>query len=292
MIAVVLCAVLLALAVWTVRHVEAQVMVERLLAKQARDQALQARYLAQVRSAPTAVVVAKLGTTDQPKAGSLWAGLSVNHPIFKAGQTKDLRIEFTLVNDGDKVIDPKIADSRIVINRKERTDSDDVRHSGHFPLGLVLLPVSVPMNGVVDPIIEPRLLHDVDLGAIPPLVTDLPDAGVIEPESRPVTGLLLEFDPSDVVAECVFELAPCADTSVDVTVAFLEGSHHQMSVPVQGHGFSHPPGVTPLPIRGRFPFGLIEGRAVELVMLNELPLFPIGRCGESVFVVGLLSNCC
>jgi len=123
MIVVALCAVLLALALWTVRHFEAQVMVERLLAEQARDQALQARYLAQVRSAPTAVVDSKLGTTDQPKAGSVWAGLSVNHPIFKAGQTKDLRIEFTLVNDGDKVIDPKIADSRIVINGMERTDS-------------------------------------------------------------------------------------------------------------------------------------------------------------------------
>ena len=49
--------------------------------------------------------------------------MSVNHAIFKAGQTKDLRIEFTLVNDGDKVIDPRIADSRIVINGKERTDS-------------------------------------------------------------------------------------------------------------------------------------------------------------------------
>jgi len=123
MIAVALCAVLLALAVWTVRHFEAQVMVERLLAEQARNQALQARYLAQVRSAPNAVVDAKLGTTDQPRAASLWAGLSVNHAVFKAGQTKDLIIEFTLVNDGDKVIDPKIADSRIVINGKERTDS-------------------------------------------------------------------------------------------------------------------------------------------------------------------------
>jgi hypothetical protein len=49
--------------------------------------------------------------------------LSVNHSIFKAGQTKDLRIEFTLVNDGDKVIDPKIADSRIIINVKELGDS-------------------------------------------------------------------------------------------------------------------------------------------------------------------------
>ena len=120
MIAVALCAVLLALAVGTVRHFEAQVRVERLLAEQARNQALQARELAQARSAQAA---ANLGTADQPKAGSLWAGLSVNHAIFKAGQTKDLRIEFTLVNDGDKEIDPKIADSRIVINGKELSDS-------------------------------------------------------------------------------------------------------------------------------------------------------------------------
>ena len=123
MIAVALCAVLLAFAVWTVRYFEERVMREKMLAAQARDQALQARYLAQMRSAPTAVVAATPGTTDQFKAGSLWAGLSVNHAIFKAGQTKDLIIEFTLVNDGDQVIDPKIADSRIVINGKECTDS-------------------------------------------------------------------------------------------------------------------------------------------------------------------------
>lgn len=123
MIAVASCAVLLALAVLTVRYFEAQVMRENVMAAQARDQALYARDLAQVRSTQASLLAAKLGTTDQPKAGSLWAGLSVNHAIFKAGQTKDLIIEFTLVNDGDKVIDPKIADSRIVINGKERTDS-------------------------------------------------------------------------------------------------------------------------------------------------------------------------
>jgi hypothetical protein len=118
MIAVALCAVLLALAIWTVRHFEARVRVERLLAEQARAQALLARDLAQAE-----LVAAKLGTADQSKAGSLWAGLSVNHPIFKAGQTKDLRIEVSLVNDSDKVIDPKIADSQIVINGKESIDS-------------------------------------------------------------------------------------------------------------------------------------------------------------------------
>jgi hypothetical protein len=118
MIAVALCAVLLALATLTVRHFEARVRVERLLAEQARAQALLARDLAQAE-----LVAAKLGTADQSKAGSLWAGLSVNHPIFKAGQTKDLRIEASLVNDGDKVIDPKIPVSQIVINGKELTDS-------------------------------------------------------------------------------------------------------------------------------------------------------------------------
>jgi hypothetical protein len=123
MIAVALCAVLLALAVWTIRQFEARVRLERMLAHQARDQAALAIRLARVRSAQAALVASELGSTDQPKAGRLWAGLSVNHAIFKSGQTKDLRIEFTLVNDGDKVIDPKIAGSQTVINGKERTDS-------------------------------------------------------------------------------------------------------------------------------------------------------------------------
>ena len=123
MIAVALFAVLLALALWTVRYFEAQVMRERMLAARARDQAVYARDLAQVRSAQASIVAANLGNAEQPKTASLWAGLSVNHAIFKAGQTRDLIIEFTLVNDGDNVIDPKIEDSRIVIKGKERTDS-------------------------------------------------------------------------------------------------------------------------------------------------------------------------
>jgi hypothetical protein len=136
MIAVALCAVLLALAVMTVRHFEARVTMERLLAEEARAQALLASDLAQARSTQAALVATKVGTIDQTKAGSLWAGLNASHAIFKAGQTKDLRIEFTLVNDGDKVIDPKIADSRIVINGKERTDSglifSSVEKGGRF----------------------------------------------------------------------------------------------------------------------------------------------------------------
>jgi hypothetical protein len=93
------------------------------MADEARAQAERATYLAQMQSAQAALAAAKLGTADMKKAGSIWAGLSVNHPIFRAGQARDLRIEFTLVNDGDKVIDPKIPESRIVINGKELSDS-------------------------------------------------------------------------------------------------------------------------------------------------------------------------
>jgi hypothetical protein len=93
---------------------------------QERFRAEQDRALAEERTAAlarAAQAAAKPGTADQKKTGSLWAGLTVNHPIFRAGQAKDLRIEFTLVNDGDKVIDPKIPESQVVINGKELGDS-------------------------------------------------------------------------------------------------------------------------------------------------------------------------
>ena len=93
------------------------------MAAEREAQALLARDLAQREAAQSTLAAVKLGTADQKKAGNLWAGLSVNHPNFKAGQTKDLRIDFTLVNDGNEVIDPKIPESRIVINGKEFGDS-------------------------------------------------------------------------------------------------------------------------------------------------------------------------
>jgi hypothetical protein len=123
MVAVALCALLLGLAVWTVRQAQMRAMLERAMAAEREAQALLARDLAQREAAQNSLAAAKLGTADQKQAGSLWAGLSVNHPIFRAGQTKELRIEFALVNDGDKVIDPKIPESRIVINGKELGDS-------------------------------------------------------------------------------------------------------------------------------------------------------------------------
>jgi hypothetical protein len=118
MVVVALCAFLLALAVWNLRQLEA-LRAERLIAEHARALA-EERALALVRSAQAAV---KPITANQKNVGSLWAGLSVNHSTLKASQTKDLRIEFTLINDGDKVIDPKISECQIIINGKELNDS-------------------------------------------------------------------------------------------------------------------------------------------------------------------------
>jgi hypothetical protein len=100
-------------------HARAQALLARDFAQREAAQ----REAAQKEAAQAALAATKLGTADQDKVWSLWAGLTVNHPNFRAGQTKDLRIEFTLVNDGDKVIDPKIPKSRIVINGKELGDS-------------------------------------------------------------------------------------------------------------------------------------------------------------------------
>jgi hypothetical protein len=117
MIAVALCALLLAPLVCTFRQIDAwRSELPRALAEERA-------------SAQAAFVAAKLGNADQKKAGTLWAGLSVNHPIFRAGQTKDLRIEFSLVNEGDKIIDPNIPESQIVINGKELTDSGSILSS-------------------------------------------------------------------------------------------------------------------------------------------------------------------
>ncbi|HKI16268.1 MAG TPA: hypothetical protein VKA15_00225 [Isosphaeraceae bacterium] len=122
MIAVALCALLLAPLVWVLRRTELQLTMERLAAENASAQA--ERAVAQARSARAVFTATTAAATDQPTAESLWAALSVNHPVFKAGQTKDLRIEFTLVNDGEEVIDPKIPESRIVINSKELGESE------------------------------------------------------------------------------------------------------------------------------------------------------------------------
>src|SRR5207253_654533 len=54
-------------------------------------------------------------------AGQLWVAMSVNQPIFREGHdTNLLQFSFTLVNDGDKPVDPKLPGyPRLIVNGKE-----------------------------------------------------------------------------------------------------------------------------------------------------------------------------
>jgi RNA polymerase sigma factor (sigma-70 family) len=60
------------------------------------------------------------GAGDQV-AKKLWAAMSVNQPLFRVGQTTNLiQFSFALVNESDKVIDPKIPGyPRLIVNGKE-----------------------------------------------------------------------------------------------------------------------------------------------------------------------------
>ena len=54
-------------------------------------------------------------------AKKLWAGMSINQPLFRVGKdTNLLQFSFALVNDGDKVVDPRIpGHPRLIVNDKE-----------------------------------------------------------------------------------------------------------------------------------------------------------------------------
>ena len=124
MIAVALCALFTAPPICIYHQLAEERLNMAMTVAKARDQAAMA--IDQARSAQVALNAATQGNAVQPKVGTLWAALSINHAVFKAGQTKVLRIEFTLVNDGDKVIDPKIPESHIVINGNELTEPGSV----------------------------------------------------------------------------------------------------------------------------------------------------------------------
>jgi hypothetical protein len=131
MIVVALCALFFTPIVFLFRRTVALVQAERMAADAARRAADQARYAAQVQAAQAAFNAANIGNASQGKMGTqaedhqekLWAAVSVNRSLFKLAETKDLRIVLTLVNDGDEAIDPKIAESHIVINGEELADS-------------------------------------------------------------------------------------------------------------------------------------------------------------------------
>jgi|GEM_PF-2254393 len=49
----------------------------------------------------------------------LWGGISTNAPLFTEGDTGKLNLIFTVFNEGDTTIDPKIGEATLVINGKD-----------------------------------------------------------------------------------------------------------------------------------------------------------------------------
>jgi hypothetical protein len=113
----------------------------------ARAQAERARYAILVQSAQAQFTSKAPDPADQPdeglsapKRGGLWAALGVNHVVFRRGEVKELNLEFTLVNDGEATIDPKIAESRIVVNGQELADSGFILGNGPRDARFAALP--------------------------------------------------------------------------------------------------------------------------------------------------------
>jgi hypothetical protein len=134
MISVALFALILAPIVWMYHRAEAERLQAIMAAAEAaRAQAeIAARFVSQSAYDNPSATSPRQNTTVSPASSStsLWAALAVNHPIFERGRTKDLTIEFTLVNDGDTAIDPRIAESTIVINDNDLADSGEILGGG------------------------------------------------------------------------------------------------------------------------------------------------------------------
>ncbi len=145
-----------------------------------------------------------------------------------------------------------------------------------MPLGFVVFAVPVPMERVLDSIIEPGLFVNVDFRAVTATATDLAYAVAHDPKCRPMPWLLLKFDAGDIVAEGMLELALGAHAAVDVAVAFLERADDQVALAVERNCLPHPPPAFAWRIGHDFPFGLVEPRALEFVVPDEFPSLPVG----------------
>lgn len=74
----------------------------------------------------TAVVIAESQQSPQKTRNTqLWTTLSVNQSLFQEESTKNLMLHFTLVNDGNRVLDAgkMIDNSKLVVNGEELKDS-------------------------------------------------------------------------------------------------------------------------------------------------------------------------
>jgi hypothetical protein len=61
---------------------------------------------------------------DTPRAKPLWAAISVSHPVFDAEvwSQRPFLLHLALVNDGEKIIDPELDSSQLIVNGKEVGD--------------------------------------------------------------------------------------------------------------------------------------------------------------------------
>ena len=105
------------------------------------------QYVAQVQAAQAQLGVEAAGPPARPEAGTtaedrggLWAALAVNHAAFRRGEAKGLYVEFTLVNDGDAPVDPKVGESRIVVDGVELADSGLILGNGPRDARFAALP--------------------------------------------------------------------------------------------------------------------------------------------------------
>src|SRR5260370_39280226 len=61
----------------------------------------------------------------------LWAAITASKPVFEEGEgTMALQVDFALVNEGKKVVDPEIRSSHLFVNGKELKDWDFIIANG------------------------------------------------------------------------------------------------------------------------------------------------------------------
>jgi hypothetical protein len=97
--------------------------IARDLGRKTRQEALRAIHLARAKAALASPESPRLEATKDGSGGHVWAALSVNHPIVRQGEAANLEVEFDLVNETNQGIDPRIPESRIVVNGKELAES-------------------------------------------------------------------------------------------------------------------------------------------------------------------------
>jgi hypothetical protein len=150
MIAVAVIALALVPFLWVARQtalVRAQALRALAAERMARAEAERSRYVAQVHAAQAQLGVEAAAPLARPEAGStagdrggLWAALAVNHAAFRRGEAQGLYVEFTLVNDGEAAVDPKVGESRIVVDGAELADSGLILGNGPRDARFAALP--------------------------------------------------------------------------------------------------------------------------------------------------------